>query len=85
VCSGELVEDWRLMLNYWGRTCHLPPVDDRMLGRLMDLAAGAPAPNVHEILKDLFRRDRLHDVRSWGLFPVLLEPWFERQAAAGAD
>jgi hypothetical protein len=68
----DLIQDWRLMLDYWGRSCKLPPVDDGMLHQLLDLTKGAAAPAIHEMLKQLFRRGRLDDVRSWGLFPLLL-------------
>ena len=74
------VEDWRLMLNWHGRLCQLPPVDDGMLYRLMNLTRGSPAPKVHNLLKDLLR-NRLDSVRSWGLFPLVLEPWFKNRRA----
>lgn len=77
--SMEEIIDWRLMLNYHGRMCRLPPVDDAMMKRLMDLT-GKSAPDVHQVLKGLQDRGRLREVRSWGLFPLVLEAWFKSRA-----
>jgi hypothetical protein len=79
--SQEHVSDFRLMLDYWGRTCHLPPVDDRMLRDLMDLTNGAPGPDVHKVLKVLHGRGRLNNVQSWGFFPMILGSNFKARAA----
>jgi hypothetical protein len=66
----------RQSLHNLGREIGMPPPDDGMVDMVMRSARGANGHQIHEVLKMLFLRGKFHQMRSWGLVPVILADIF---------
>jgi hypothetical protein len=61
---------------------HLPEPDDWILRQVLDAGNGAPAEEIHAVLRRLYQRERFATIRSWGLLPVVVAPWFQTARTA---
>jgi hypothetical protein len=61
---------------------HMPEPDDWILRQVLDAGKGAPAERIHAVIRGLYQQRRFENIRSWGLLPVVVAPWF-RSARAG--
>ena len=60
---------------------HFPPPDDAIVRQVLDACRGANAAAIEHRIRDLYYARRFDQMRSWGLVPVLLKPWFGSRSA----
>jgi len=77
--SPENVGAVRDSLCKLAREIRLPDPDDGLVRQVLDAGRGASGSAIHETLVGLFRRGKFRNIQSWGLVPVVLEPWFARR------
>lgn len=83
--SAHDAEKVSLVRGYLGevaKVAHLPPCDDWLLARVLDICYAVHVSVIFDVIRDLIRRRRLENVQSWGLVPLLLQNYFKPQAAA---
>lgn len=74
----EDVQVVRESLNQLSPLVHLPQPDDGIVRQVLDVCRGAPGIEIHGVLRKLYLDRKLASMRSWGLIPIVLRPWFER-------
>jgi hypothetical protein len=60
---------------------HMPEPDDWILRQVLDAGRGAPAERIHAVIRGLYQQQRFQTIRSWGLLPVVVAPWFQSPGA----
>ena len=60
---------------------HMPEPDDWILRQVLDAGKGAPAERIHAVIRGLYQGQRFQNIRSWGLLPVVVAPWFQTARA----
>jgi hypothetical protein len=59
-----------------GRARGLPVPDNALVDRVMELGNGSTAEAVYLTLRKLHEQQRFRDMKSWGLIPFVLSPYF---------
>ena len=53
-----------------------PEPDDGIVRRVIDVAGNASGEDIHAVIRGLHHQERFRNMRSWGLLPVVVAPWF---------
>jgi hypothetical protein len=75
------VAEVRASLQRLAHSLRFPEPDDGIVRRVLDLAHGADAAAIDHRIRDLYHARRFDQIRSWGLVPVVLKPWFRPRTA----
>jgi hypothetical protein len=73
----------REMIRQVGQPYGLPPPDDRLVRRALDVCGGASVDEIYQALRALCRARRFEGMRSWGLMPMVLAGVFRTRERTG--
>jgi len=65
----------RSLLNELAKQIGMPPPDDGIVRRVLDVGRGASGERIHGILVALWRRNKFRSMYSWGFVPLVVGQW----------
>lgn len=79
--SADDVANVRASLRELSVLVRLPEPDDLIVRKVLDAGNGASGARIHEVLRGLWHERKFANIRSWGLLPVVVAPWFKTRLA----
>jgi len=74
--NPETAEVVRNALGHLAAALHMPEPDEGIVQQVVDIAGLSPPAYIAEVLRGLYLQRRFSTMRSWGLVPVVIRPWF---------
>ena len=73
---GNAVAVVRASLSDLASRLRMPAPDDQIVRQVVAAARGATGEAIHDVIRGLYHQRKFDRMRSWGLLPVVVGPWF---------